>query len=303
MSTEQEPKLIKHMVIYGVGITGFSFYGALKESEQRGIWSIQNIQSMYGTSVGSIIIVLLSLKYDWQTLDDYFIKRPWQQLYKMNIASMLESIPKRGVFDRKTIEDTVSPLFAGKDVSLDITMEEFYQLTNIDIHIFLTELHSFKLVDVSHATYPTMKVIDAIYASSSIPIVFAPLLHKESEESVINCYCDGGIMANYPINQCIQAGANPEEILGIVRIKDGSDDLGLSHQSTLFDYAFILLRKSIEKVMERPEPVKLHTEYIIESTQLSLQNITNAASSQEERIRLIDIGKQYVIAFYSSLLP
>jgi predicted acylesterase/phospholipase RssA len=293
--TENKPS-IKHIVISGGGITGFSFYGALKESHEQGKWSIDNIQSIYGTSVGSILAVVLSLKYDWKTLDDYLIKRPWHNLYKFNLYSLMDAIQKRGIFNRKVIEDTVSPLFSGKDVSLDITMEELYARTGIDIHIFLTEIHSFTLVDISHTTHPQMKVIDAIYASSAVPIIFTPFLTENL------CYCDGGMIANYPILQCINNGADPNEILGIVRIKDEKNDLTLSETSTLFDYAFIILRKSVEKIMDRPAPQKIHTEYVIESTQISLQNITNTASSMEERNRLIDIGKQYVIDYYSNEL-
>jgi predicted acylesterase/phospholipase RssA len=290
---DKNENTIKHIVISGGGITGFSFYGALKESNEQGRWSIDNIQTIYGTSVGSILAVVLSLKHDWQTLDDYLIKRPWHNLYKFNLYSMMDAIQKRGIFDKKVIEDTVSPLLTSKDLPLDITMKGLFEYTGIDIHIFLTEVHSFTLVDVSHTTHPDMKVIDAIYASSSVPIIFTPLLCDSK------CYCDGGMIANYPILQCIENGANADEIMGIVRIKDEKNDLTLSEESSLFDYAFIILRKSVEKIMERPPPQKIHTEYVIESTQISLQNITNTASNMEERLRLIELGKQYVIDYYA----
>ena len=79
------PEIIRHIVCSGGGVTGFSFYGILKECYARGIWKVENIQTIYGTSVGSIFAVILALNYDWQTMDDYLIKRPWQNVFKFNL--------------------------------------------------------------------------------------------------------------------------------------------------------------------------------------------------------------------------
>ena len=52
------PEIIRHIVCSGGGVTGFSFYGILKECYARGIWKVENIKTIYGTSVGSIFAVL-----------------------------------------------------------------------------------------------------------------------------------------------------------------------------------------------------------------------------------------------------
>ena len=56
-------KTIKHIVIPGGGGTGFIAYGALKESHNRGIWNIENIESIYGTSAGAIIAIFIAIIY------------------------------------------------------------------------------------------------------------------------------------------------------------------------------------------------------------------------------------------------
>lgn len=48
-------KKIEHIVMSGGGIVGLSFYGILRESNKRGKWDINNIKTIYGTSVGSIL--------------------------------------------------------------------------------------------------------------------------------------------------------------------------------------------------------------------------------------------------------
>jgi len=288
----EDSKKIKHIVISGGGITGFSFYGALKESSNQGKWNIDDIESIYGTSVGSILAVILALRYDWKTTDDYFIKRPWQNIYKFNLYSMFEAVQQRGIFTKQIIEEIFSSLFSAKEIPLTVTMEEFYQITKIDIHIFVTEIHSFLLLNISHTTHPTMKLMDAVYASSAVPILFSPLFDGA------NCYCDGGMIANYSISQCIEDGKDPTEIMGIVRIQDEDNNVPLTEDSTLIDYALVIIRKSIELIIKRPKNLIIHTEYNIKSTPLSVGNIISAASSMEERIRLIEIGEHYIRDHY-----
>ena len=75
---------IKHLVIGGGGPLGLRFLGALQKLEQKGFWEFNNIESIYGTSVGSIIGAFICLKYDWDTLNKYIIERPWQEAFKIN---------------------------------------------------------------------------------------------------------------------------------------------------------------------------------------------------------------------------
>ena len=54
---EQNENIIKHLVLSGGGVVGFSFYGLLRETNKKGLWDISNIETIYGTSVGSIISI------------------------------------------------------------------------------------------------------------------------------------------------------------------------------------------------------------------------------------------------------
>lgn len=107
---------IKHIVCAGGGVTGFSYYGIIRECHKKGLWHLEDIESMYGTSVGSIFIILLSLNYDWETLDDFLIKRPWNNVFNFNIYSIFESFNKKGIFDIKSIRETFLPVFNGKEI-------------------------------------------------------------------------------------------------------------------------------------------------------------------------------------------
>ena len=59
---------IYHLVISGGGPLGLRYLGALQYLEKNGYWSLSNIESIYATSIGSIIAVFLCLNFDWETL-------------------------------------------------------------------------------------------------------------------------------------------------------------------------------------------------------------------------------------------
>jgi predicted acylesterase/phospholipase RssA len=288
VSEPTDNPIIKHLVISGGGAAGFSFYGALRESNKKQVWSMQNIETIHGTSVGSMMAVMISLGYDWDTLDDYLIKRPWHMVYKFNLYSFMDGLSKRGIFDKKVMEETLGPLLSGKDMSVDITMQEYYEKTNVELHIHTTEMNKFESIDISYKTHPDWKLVDAVYASSSLPVIFAPLITDG------NCFCDGGFMMNYPIPACIRNGANPKEIMGISRVTDVNNRIAIEENSSILEYGIMLVYRIMERLLTPPKYTDIGLEYKITSPRLSLNDIIETAASQDERIRLIDNGAKYV---------
>lgn len=277
---------IKHIVISGGGTAGLSFYGALRETHKEGLWALENIQSLHGISIGAFLCVVLSLNYHWSEIDDFLIKRPWHKVFKFNIYTIMNSFQKRGIYDIQVIKDTFLPLFSGKDIAIDITMREFYERFPIDLHIYATETNSYHLVDFSHKTHPDWRVIDVVYCSCCLPIVFSPLLSNDS------CYCDGALYSNYPLKCCIDHGAKPDEILGIKTLSDHSNQKKLAEDSSLFDYIIYLLNKLVEnRDVTSVEPSISH-QINVKSSQVFTYDAYNVISSPEERARLIEYGAQ-----------
>lgn len=290
---EVNKPIIRHIVCSGGGITGFSFYGMLKECYSRGLWKLENIKTIYGTSVGSIFAVILALNYDWKTMDDYLIKRPWQNVFKFNLYSILESLQKRGIFGIKTIEDTFTPLFLGKDIPINVTMKEFYDITKIEIHIFTTEVMNLELIDISYKTHPNWRLIDAVYSSCSIPIIFSPFI-KDSK-----CYCDGGLFSNYPLDKCIENGAIPEEIIGLYTYVSSNDKDIMNEDSSLLDYVIIILKKVIGVFLPKIQNT-IPNEFKIDSREISIYDIVTTTSNIDERIRLIQKGVDVITNAFKS---
>jgi NTE family protein len=281
---------IKHIVLSGGGTVGFSQYGVLRESNQRGFWSIENIESIYGISVGCIVGLFISLNFEWDVLDDYLIKRPWQNVINFTMNSLIQSFDSRGILDKNIIYEIIQPLFRAKNIDIECTMKELYEITKIDLHIFVTELNNYKLIDISYTDYPDWKVADAIYASCCLPLLFKPLLIDSY------CYVDGGFIQNYPIMECIKSGKNREEIFGIY--KNLSYIQNVNESSTLFDYISIAFNKIFTNYYNHET---LPYEINLDTPPVGLYDIFDFASVKEKRIEFIDLGTKAYNEFFDRL--
>ena len=67
---------IKHLVLSGGTVWGFNMIGILVEAMAVGFLKMENVKSIFATSIGSLIGAAISLKIDPPLLRDYFVKRP-----------------------------------------------------------------------------------------------------------------------------------------------------------------------------------------------------------------------------------
>lgn len=200
---------IKNIVLSGGCHTLYQSLGIIQTLEKNDIWKIDNIEKIYGTSAGALLGAILCLKFDWDTLNEYFLNRPWHDVYNIDINTIFSIFSKKGFFNRNQIELSFKPLLHAKDLSLDITLKELYEYSNIELHIFTFEVNYFKLEDISYKTNPDLSLITALYMSSALPIMFSPVCIEDK------CYIDGGVVTNYPLIFCIEQNNNLDEILGI----------------------------------------------------------------------------------------
>ena len=129
---------IKHIVISGGGPAGLNFLGALKYLNENNFWSIENIENIYATSVGTIIAIFLCLKYDWETLYKYIIERPWHDAFVIKGKHILEAYSTKGLYDRKLADIIFKPLLEAKDLSLSITLKDYVNFSKLAAFVLLT---------------------------------------------------------------------------------------------------------------------------------------------------------------------
>ena len=249
------------MVIAGGAHMGFSYYSALKTLIQKQFMSMDNIETIYTTSVGSCVAIFLLLQYDWETIDKYIIERPWNKVFKFDFPTLVQSITKGGIYDINSIRELFAPMLLGKDLSIDITLQEFYDYSNTELHFITTRFQDLGICDISHKTHPEWKLVEAVYATSCLPLLFVPF-----EKTVGDIYIDGAINMNYPINRCIEDGHDPTELLGVSYHFRKKEFQGVTsftdrvevnvQEKTTFKLFYFIMENEQQKQSQSSEPVK-----------------------------------------------
>jgi predicted acylesterase/phospholipase RssA len=288
--------MIKHLVLPGAGINILSLYGLIKAHALNETYKISEIESIYGTSAGALISVMLMLKLTWDELDKYFIERPWEKLFKITPDTILASYTNCGLFDETIIEQIFTPLFKSKDINPKINLKEFNELTKIEFHVSTIDIEKWILLDISWKSHPDLTIIKALYMTCCIPILFSPCLYNEEP------YLDGGVIAETRIDLCYEINkANAKEILYVTCITDFLPND--TRHMTMFNYLMLIIdrlknNKPRNDALNRPrndinyenECYFVRFNPIINNDLSSLSRLMCLISDKEYRKEVIKIG-------------
>jgi predicted acylesterase/phospholipase RssA len=180
-----------------------------------------------------------------------------------------------------------------KDIPFDITLKDFYEYSKIELHAFVFELNNFVTEDISYLTHPTMRVLDAIWMSSSIPVLMVPTIIENK------CYVDGGFCANYPITYCIDSGKKIDEILGFRNKYCDYQENVINANSTLIDFVLCIFFKIFNYIFNKPPP-KIKYEVLCNLFILNLETINSILNSTELRKEFYEIGIKSAKVFLES---
>ena len=229
---------IKHIVLCGGGEIGFIIQGAMTKLYENKIWNHHDIESVYATSIGSLIALGIVLKIDIETVNKYILERPLDFL-QLEPNMIFGLIDKKGFFDKSVLTKFCSPLLKAQNLDIDITMQELYNFSNIEFNIFVTELNNFKCLQISYKSHPELKVLDAISMTCALPTIFKPICIDDKY------YFDGGLFNNFPLNDCLsQKNCDINEVLAFRKISNkNNSDIEINN---FFDYINTILGKMIK---------------------------------------------------------
>jgi predicted acylesterase/phospholipase RssA len=238
---------IKHIVFCGGGPTALISYGVFKHLHDTNYLNIDNIESFYGTSSGAILSTMLILNLSFDVLDDYIVKRPWDKVFNLNNNNnnnnenydIISYLSHKGIDGKIFIINFLEPLMTSKNIDIDITLLDFYKLTKKKLYVYGCEINLNKYIknmEISYETFPEMKLIDALAITSAVPFVFKPLIYKNM------CFVDGGLINNFPINNCLERNKETE----IISVKHNSNtpNLIVKEDTDFIDYIKTLLKKT-----------------------------------------------------------
>lgn len=294
---EENPNMpiIKNIVISGGAVWGFSAYGIIKQACEKHYIDLKNVKSYYGTSVGTMLAVLFALDYDFNTMDDFLIKRPWHTIFEKGLLSLIEIYNKMGLYSFESMIQIFTPLFKGKDIPINITLLEFYEKTNIEFHFYTIDINEFKIIELCHNTHPDWGVVEAVYASCAVPVAFQPFI-KDNK-----LYCDGGFINNFPLHNCLENGENPDSIFSINLCGHQMNANNINTNSTLFEYVFHIIINFVLKITNENDKHNIKNKIIVQKQNITLNDLFLSFSNCEKRQLLIQLGIDQMNDFLHSL--
>jgi predicted acylesterase/phospholipase RssA len=230
-----------------------------------------------------MVLIAFVEHFGWDTYDDYLIKRPWERVLDFNPETIFNSYKNVGIFGTESLDKIISPLLNALDLPLNTTLQQLYEFSPIELHFYATDLKKFEIVDFSHKTHPDWKLLDVIYCSCALPILFKPFKHADCY------YADGGIFCHYPIKQCVNMVEDPDEIFGINKLCESFEaDISAEHYNNLVDYLSAMFNKAIAKLCY--EIVHVKNEIAVNDEFTSAKQVYNSIKTKEARTAKIQLG-------------
>jgi predicted acylesterase/phospholipase RssA len=281
--------IIKHLVISAGGHNGFRSYGAVRATAEFGVWKKDDLESIWASSSGAIVGVMVALGYDWEWLDDYLVKRPWDDVMGAD-ERMLSLYTDGGVYGEEVVEETLCPLLEAKGFARTVTIAEFSEATQVDMYCIATNLNGpggFEKIVFGPDTTPDCPVLTAVAASAAYPIMFKPVRYNRM------CLIDGAVFSLYPMTECVESGAQPDTILGF-KNDWGEICCPVPENANLLDFSGAMITRfwqgtcSTDHQTPPPDGVR---EVVCKCSFMTCDAMRAALTNQNERERLILEGE------------
>jgi NTE family protein len=202
----------RNLVLEGGGIRGVAFAGAFEMLDSFHI--LPEIRQVAGTSAGAVQALMLALGYNSNEISDLSRNMRYSRLNDggfMLLGGSIRLKRRYGYYRGNALNEMLGNLIAARTGNSDLTFQQLDSLTktrNSFRHLFVvvTNLSTQEVLVLSSATYPDMKIKDAVTASAAIPFYFEPVVIDSRGKTYppgtrgdsLYYLADGGLVANYP---------------------------------------------------------------------------------------------------------
>ena len=181
--------MIKNIIFTGGGFKGWAYIGTLQVLDEYA-YIFKDISQVIGVSIGSLFGLFYVLGIKWNFILDYVMNLNFKDFMDIDIDNILtnQSLLKGNKFT-EIIKEIIS-----LKIDPDITFIELKRYSKILFTVNALNINDSKLEYFNYKLTPDIKVVDAVRASCSLPLLFPPYILKGKY------YYDGGICNNCPLN-------------------------------------------------------------------------------------------------------
>jgi len=181
--------IIENLVFSGGGLRGLAFIGAYKFLQKKHL--LKNLKAISGCSAGSIIGFLININIFYKDLIPFITEIDFEELQNFDYINFINNF---GIEKGIKLIDKIKELLKQKNININITFKELYELTNIKLYINTICLNDYEIIYNSVDNNPDMEILTAIRMSIAIPFVFTPVEYNNK------LYIDGGLVDNIPVS-------------------------------------------------------------------------------------------------------
>lgn len=272
-----------NLVIQGGGIKALAYIGALDELEKVEVLS--QIKGVVGTSVGSIIALLLSLRYSVSEIKAILKETKFNHFE--DDWDPFRIVTEYGLYDGQTLLDWLKTHISNKGLSPDVTFQTLRTKGYKDLHVFATDLNLRKVKVFSATTSPETSVAEAVRAALSIPLFFKAWRFTNSIPDD-HIYVDGGVAVNYPLTFFDQMGHTPDSTLGLCidQLQEENETNHALEYNEIYNYISALFNTLLDAQMNKfnADPKIQKRSICIQHLGFSATNFKVSSGQQEELI-------------------
>lgn len=202
---------IRNLVFQGGGVKGLAYVGALQELDARQMYA--GIEASAGTSAGSIVSTLVSLRYS--VADISTIMNNTNMASFMDRENILKKLKFFGLHPGDAFLKWIKQQIRQSPLGLQdtATFQDFKNKGARDLHVYATDLFTRNIQHFSVETTPDVVVAEAVRASMSIPVFFNAWKFSNNIPDD-HLYVDGGVLLNFPLYTFDDLNQPPESTLG-----------------------------------------------------------------------------------------
>lgn len=210
---------IRHLVLSSGGLIVYAYAGFFNSNPHL----LKDVETVTGASAGAIWAMLYAFGYDPRDIMEILLTIKLSELSRASAVSFIKTF---GVYSQDTVRSELLRVVGDRDLS-------FLDLER-DLFVAAYCLNTNKTEYFSKYATPSVKVVDAVMASMSIPGLFSPVRIDEKY------YLDGAFVDQWPADPVI--GKPPNSVLRLGPFQDNwSRNQEWGEIKTLKDYLKLLM--------------------------------------------------------------